>query len=112
MPDEHDFKDYKSIEEFSKTIEGTNYYHSLYMKAVSHPIRRRILKIIFNQKSIDYPKLLSILINENVISDEEVLKYNLDYLIKALCIEEIINDDNGQKYYRITQSGEVVDFLE
>jgi hypothetical protein len=112
MPDEHDFKDYKSIEEFSKTIEGTNYYHSLYMKAVSHPIRRRILKIIFNQKSIEYHKLLSILIKERIISDEEVLKYNLNYLIKALCIKEVTNNHNGEKYYMITQSGEVVDFLE
>jgi hypothetical protein len=112
MPDEHDFKDYKSIEEFSKTLEGSKYYHSLYMKAVSHPIRKRILKIIYSQRTIKYSELLSILTKENVISNEDVLKYNLDYLIKALCLKEVINDDNGEKYFEITQSGEVVDFLD
>ena len=112
MPDEHDFKDYKSIEEFSKTLEGSKYYHSLYMKAVSHPIRKRILKIIYAQKAIKYPKLLDILTKEGIISGEEVLKYNLDYLIKALCIKEMIDNESGEKYFIITQSGEVVDYLD
>ena len=112
MPDEHDFKDYKSIEEFSKTLEGSKYYHSLYLKAVSHPIRKRILKIIYAQKAIKYPKLLDILTKEGIISGEEVLKYNLDYLIKALCIKEMIDNESGEKYFIITQSGEVVDYLD
>ena len=112
MPDEHDFKDYKSIEEFSKTLEGSKYYHSLYMKAVSHPIRKQILKIIYSQKAITYPKLLSLLTKEGIISKEEILKYNLDYLAKALCIKEVIDNDSGEKYFVITQSGEVVDYLD
>lgn len=112
MPDEHDFKDCKSIEEYSKTLEGSKYYHSLYMKAVSHPIRKRILQIIYSQKAINYPKLLSILTKEGIISKEEILKYNLDYLIKALCIKEIIDNDSGEKYFMITQSGEVVGYLD
>ena len=112
MPDERDFKDYKSIDEFSKTLEGSKYYHSLYMKAVSHPVRKRILKIIYNQKAIGFRELLHILTEEGIISGEESLNYNIDYLIKALCIKEMINSDNGEKYYEITQSGEVVDYLD
>jgi hypothetical protein len=38
MPDESDFKDFKSIEEFEKTVEGSKYFHDLYLKAVNHPI--------------------------------------------------------------------------
>ena len=112
MPDEHDFKDYKSIEEYNKTLEGSKYYHSLYMKAVSHPIRKRILKIIYAQKAIKYHTLLDILTKEGTISGEDVLKYNLDYLIKALCIKEMIDNESGEKYLTITQSGEVVDYLD
>ena len=35
MPDESDFRNYKTAEEFSKTVEGTRYLHSLYLKAVN-----------------------------------------------------------------------------
>ena len=112
MPDERDFKDYRSIEEFSKTLEGSKYYHSLYMKAVSHPIRKRILQIIYSQKAVTYPKLLSILTKEGTISEEAVLKYNIDYLLKALCIKAIFDNDSKEKYFVITQCGEVVDYLD
>jgi len=112
MPDEHDFKDYKTIEEFGKTLEGSKYYHSLYMKAVAHPIRKQILKIVYKENQISYSKLLEILSGEGIITDENILKYNLDYLIKALCILEEVDEESGVKSYKITQSGEVVDFLE
>ena len=112
MPDEYDFKDYKTIEEFGQTSEGSKYYHSLYMKAVNHPVRKQILKIVYKEKQISHSKLLEILIEEGVITDENVLKYNLDYLIKALCILEELDEKTDVKSYKITQSGEVVDFLE
>ena len=112
MPDERDFKEYKSIDDYSKTLEGSKYYHSLYMKAVSHPVRKRILQIIFNQKLISFHELLIILTEEGIISGKKNLNYNLDYLIKALCIKEMFDSDNGERYYEITQSGEVIDYLD
>ncbi|MBN1215503.1 MAG: hypothetical protein JXA99_08660 [Candidatus Lokiarchaeota archaeon] len=109
MPDEYDFKNYKSIDEFSKTIEGTKYLHELYLKAISNPIRREILFIIKKNKKILKNTLLEILINEKIINDEFSFKYNIDYLIKAFCVNEI--EENNEIYYEITQSGRIIDYL-
>ncbi len=109
MPNEFDFKNYKSIEEYGKTMEGTKYLHSLYLKAVNHPIRREILSIVSKVKKISKKKLFSILLDENVINDEFSLNYNIDYLIKAFCIEKI--EEKNKIYYKITQSGRVIDYL-
>ena len=46
---------------------------------------------------------------EKLIEDENIFNYNMDYLIKAFCIEKIEN--KGKIYYEITQSGQVVDYL-
>ena len=110
MPDEFDFRQYKTIEEFSKTIEGVKYLHDLYLKAVNHPIRREILNIINEVGIISKKELLKRLLTEKIISDESMFKYNIDFLIKAFCINQIEKDDNI--FYEITQSGKVVDYLE
>ncbi|MFX1320119.1 MAG: hypothetical protein ACFFAQ_00615 [Promethearchaeota archaeon] len=109
MPDEFDFKHYKSIEDYSKTLEGTKYLHSLYLRAVNHPVRKQILTIINEAKKISKEKLLKILIENGVINDEFSLNYNIDYLIKAFCIEKI--EEKSKIYFQITQSGKVVDYL-
>ena len=109
MPNEFDFKHYKSIEDYSKTLEGTKYLHSLYLRAVNHPVRKQILTIINEAKKISKEKLLKILIENGVINDEFSLNYNIDYLIKAFCIEKI--EEKSKIYYQITQSGKVVDYL-
>jgi len=110
MPDEFDFKDYKSMEEYSKTLEGTKYLHSLYLRAVNNPIRREILTIVNESKQISKKDLLELLIDKNILEDVATLNYNIDYLIKAFCISEI--KDNNEIYYEITQSGQVVEYLE
>ncbi len=111
MPDEFDFKNYKTLEEFSKTVEGTRYLHELYLKAVSHPIRREILNIINNVKRISKNKLLKKLIEDKTIDDESMFNYNMDYLIKAFCINSIKNEDTNEIFYEITQSGKVIEYL-
>ena len=110
MPDEFDFKNYDSMEDYGKTVEGSKYLHSLYLKAVNHPIRREILEIVNKAKKISKEKLLAVLIDKNVISDESLLNYNMDYLIKAFCVKVI--EENDKFYYAITQSGQVVDYFE
>ncbi|MHA1535098.1 MAG: hypothetical protein ACTSP8_10270 [Promethearchaeota archaeon] len=92
MPDEFDFHQYKSMDEYSKTMEGSKYLHDLYLKAVNHPVRREILEI--------------------VIKDENQLIYNIDYLLKAFCINSIKEGDDGEIFYEITQSGKVVEYFE
>jgi hypothetical protein len=112
MPDEFDFKNYKTMDEFNKTVEGTRYLHDLYLRAVNHPIRRKILNIINDAKRISKIKLLAILIEGNILDDEAILNYNLDFLIKAFCIESIEDKATHQLYYEITQSGKVIEYLE
>jgi len=109
MPDEFEYKDYKSIEDYGKTIEGSNYLHSLYLKAVNHPIRREILNIINKIQKIAKNNLLKELLAKNIVSDESSFNYNIDYLIKAFCVKKI--EDGDEIYFEITQSGRVVDYL-
>ena len=110
MPDEFNFKNYKTIEEFSKSVEGTKYLHDRYLKAVNHPIRREILNIVNKANRISKNDLLKILFDDNIVKDELVFNYNIDYLIKAFCIQSILVDGN-ELYYEITQSGKVVEYL-
>jgi DNA-binding transcriptional ArsR family regulator len=111
MPNEFDFKNYKSMEEFSQTMEGTKYLHDLYLKAVNHPVRREILEIVNKAKKISKKELLKVLIEKNLIKEENQLVYNVDYLLKAFCITSN-KDENGEIFYEITQSGKVIEYLE
>jgi len=112
MPDEFDFKNYKSMEEYSQSLEGTKYLHDLYLKAVNHPVRRQILEIVNEKKKIAKNELLKILIERNAIKEENQLVYNIDYLIKAFCINSVEDDKSGEVFYEITQSGKVIEYLE
>ncbi len=112
MPDEFDFKNYKTMDEFSKSVEGTRYLHDLYLKAVNHPIRREILNIINDMERISKNKLLSKLIEDDIIKDESMFNYNVDFLIKAFCIKSIEDEDTHEIFYEITQSGKVIEYLE
>ncbi len=109
MPDEFDFKNYESMEDYGKTVEGSKYLHSLYLKAVNHPIRREILIIVNKAKRISKNDLFKILKGRDLVNDEASLDYNIDYLIKAFCVKKIVKEN--EIYYEITQSGQVVDYL-
>ena len=111
MPDESDFRNYKSLEEYMETLEGSKYYHDLLMRAVTHPIRREILNIVNESKRISNPELFLKLKSENILDDKNVFNYNLDYLIKALCINVVKDEVSGQIFYEITQRGQVVDWI-
>ena len=111
MPDESDFKNFKTMEEFGKSVEGSRYLHDLYLKAVNHPIRREILEIVNKEELVLKENLLKILIDKDFVQDEFVFKYNIDFLIKAFCIESVIDEDNKEISYRITQSGKVIEYF-
>jgi DNA-binding transcriptional ArsR family regulator len=112
MPDEFEFEnysDFKTIEDFSKSVEGSKYYHDLYLKAVNHPIRREILKIVNDSSEILETRLFNQLSEKKILKDPSILEYNVNFLIKALCIEKVERGD--RTYYVITQAGKVVDYL-
>lgn len=111
MPDESDFKNYKSMEDYSKTVEGTKHLHSLYLKAVNHPVRREILEIVNKAKKISKKELLKKLIEKNMIKEENQLIYNVDYLLKAFCIDSFQEEGSNEIFYEITQSGKVVEYF-
>lgn len=115
MSDEFDefefenYSDFKTIEDFSKTVESSKYYHDLYLKAVNHPIRREILKIVNDSNEILETRLFNQLSEKEILKDPSILEYNINFLIKAFCIEKIERRD--RIYYVITQAGKVVDYL-
>ena len=111
MPDEFDFKNYKTMEEFGRSIEGTRYLHDLYLKAVNNPIRREILKIVNDLKRISKKDLVNKLIKDKVIEDDSMFNYNMDFLIKAFCINSIKDEKSNEIFYEITQSGKVIEYL-
>ncbi|MFW9999346.1 MAG: hypothetical protein ACFE9Q_07985 [Candidatus Hodarchaeota archaeon] len=111
MPNEFDFKNYKTMEDFGKTVEGTRYLHDLYLKAVNHPIRREILNIVNESKRVSKSDLIKKLAVNNIIDDEYVFNYNMDFLIKAFCIQPITDEKTKEIYYEITQSGKVIEYL-
>ena len=111
MPDEFDFKNYKTMEEFSKTVEGTRYLHELYLKAINNNIRRKILEILNESKQISKKNLIIKLIEDKTIQDDSMFNYHIDFLIKAFCIKSIFDEDSDEIYYEITQSGKVIDYL-
>jgi len=109
MPDEFDFKNYKSLEEYSETLEGSKYFHGLYLRAVNHPIRREILHLVNEREKILRDEIYLILSDKDLVSDLSVLDYNLDFLVKSLCIEKV--NQKSQIYYQITQLGKVVEYF-
>lgn len=109
MPDEFNFKNYKSIEDYMQSSEGSKYYHDLYLKAVNHPIRREILKCINDVKRISKNELLKKLIENGTLENESIFDYNMDFLIKALCVEKF--EEKGKIYYDITQAGKVIEYF-
>jgi len=111
MPDEFDFKNYKTMEEFSKSLEGTKYLHDLYLRAVNNPIRREILNIVNDLKQVPKSTLLQLLIERKILEDEHMFNYNMDFLIKAFCIKPEKDEKTDEIVYEITQSGKVVDYL-
>ena len=87
MPDEFendDYLEFKTIEDYNKTLEGAKYYHSLYLKAVNHPIRRKILEIVQHTDRILESELFEKLKNNGSLQDITTFRYNLDFLLKAL----------------------------
>ena len=111
MPDEFDFKNYKTMEEFNKTVEGTRYLHELYLKAINNHVRREILGILNELKYISKKNLLKRLIEDKTIEDESMFNYHIDFLIKAFCIKSTLDEESNELHYEITQSGKVIDYL-
>ena len=81
--------------------------HAQHLKAVNHPIRREMLTFINEAEQISEKELLDKLKANNILDDTNMFKYNMDFLIQALCVEKV-DDDIGASY-KILPGGNVIE---
>jgi len=81
--------------------------HAQHLKAVNHPIRREMLRMVFENESIQEQTLLKKLSEENVIEDTNLFTYHMDFLLQALCVEKV--EEEGTVYYKILPGGRVIE---
>jgi DNA-binding transcriptional ArsR family regulator len=85
-------------------MKETREYHENYLRAVNNPTRRKILR------SLKDGKKTIIGLKSDTGLDTTILKWHLDILEFGFCVEK--NIKNGEKTYKITQEGEVVNYLD
>ena len=81
--------------------------HAQHLKAVNHPIRREILKRVYDSNVISKEILLRDLINSEIVEKEEIFDYNMEFLIQAQCIKKIV--ENNETSYEILPGGKVIE---
>ncbi|MFW9940644.1 MAG: hypothetical protein ACFFFT_06355 [Candidatus Thorarchaeota archaeon] len=81
--------------------------HAQHLKAVNHPIRREMLRMVFETESIQENELLHKLKEDNIIDDKNLFKYHMDFLLQALCVEKI--EQEGTTQYKILPGGKVIE---
>ncbi|MBN2152019.1 MAG: helix-turn-helix transcriptional regulator [Candidatus Lokiarchaeota archaeon] len=85
--------------------------HDTYLKAVNNPVRRRLLELV--SKAPGTPEAVaSQLVREGLLGDEGALKYHLDVLAKARCVDLDVDPRGNVMAIKITQGGQVVDYME
>jgi len=86
------------------SVAETRRRHALYLKAVNHPLRRRILKALREgEATLEELKARTGL-------DEQALKWHLAVLEQGFCVERV--GEGGRLLYRLTEEGRVIDYLE
>jgi hypothetical protein len=89
----------------------TRLEHEAYLKAVNNPVRRRLLEMV-SKDPLPPDTLAALLVKEGLLRNEGTLNYHLDVLVKAKCIV-LDRDPHGNiKAIKITQGGQVVDYME
>ena len=81
--------------------------HAQHLKAVNHPIRREILKRVYDANIIPREILLKDLIDKNIIEQEDVFDYNMQFLIQAQCVKLI--KENNKVSYELLPGGKVIE---
>lgn len=85
-------------EDYSGSIEKSREYHHRYHRAVNHPIRKEILKLILKGMSEEE-------IAKSLNLSKSDLDYHINILIQGFCVKRI----DGKLV--ITQEGMVVEYL-
>lgn len=94
-------KDSRTIGE---SLEETKDFHRRYLMAVNNPLRREILKVL---KEIDAT-------TEGLATrlglEPSQLEWHLNILEHGFCVEKEVK--GGKTFYKITQEGRVIDYVE
>ena len=94
----------KEFTKIGKTIEESREYHKQYLRAISNPLRRKILRAIKEGCSTFEDLQSSTRLNI------KTLDWHLNILERGFCIEKY--DKGGKIVYKLTQEGKVIDYLE
>jgi len=86
----------------SDEMEETKEFHRRYLRAVSNPVRRGILKALRGGA-----KAFEELLAETEL-EPRTLRWHLSILEDARCLERVFGEGGR---YRLTQEGMVVDFI-
>jgi hypothetical protein len=81
--------------------------HAQHIKAVNHPIRREILKLVNENEEIFENNLINQLIENQTLDSEDIFKYHMDFLLQTYCAEKI--EDDGRILYKILPGGKVIE---
>ncbi len=87
-------------EKFSGSIESSRVYHERYHKAVNHPLRRKILKLIADGVSTE----------DEILRKLRISRSELDYHLRVLEWGFCVRRKDGR--LELTKEGEVVEYLE
>ena len=87
-------------DEYSGSIESSRIYHERYHKAVNHPLRRRILKLIAE----------GVRDERGLMERLGISKSELDYHLRVLEWGFCVKRRSGR--LELTKEGEVVEYLE
>ncbi|KYH36572.1 MAG: putative transcriptional regulatory protein [Candidatus Bathyarchaeota archaeon B23] len=85
------------------SVAETRRRHALYLKAVNHPLRRRILEAL-REGDATLEELSS-----KTELDEKTLEWHLGVLEHGFCVERV--EEGGRTLYRLTEEGRVIEYL-
>ena len=94
----------KGSKTVSNSIEETRLYHTRYLRAINSPVRRKILRALKEGASTTEE------LQSSTGLDSESLRWHLSVLEHGFCVEKSM--EKGRVVYKLTQEGEVVDYMD
>jgi DNA-binding transcriptional ArsR family regulator len=85
-------------------MEEEKEYHRRYLRAVNHPLRKTILRLLLKQD------MTTEQLAEKLKKDVNSLLWHLTFLEYGHCITH--KRDNGRVVYMLTKEGNVINYLE
>jgi DNA-binding transcriptional ArsR family regulator len=87
-----------------RSMEEEKEYHRRYLRAITHPVRKRILRIL-QEQSMTAKKLAS-----RLGTDRNNLAWHLELLEYGYCIAQQPTEEDV--VYVLTKEGEVINYLD